>query len=36
MTTLISRVRERLQERRNLKRLKKYMARIPAHPSRPW
>jgi hypothetical protein len=36
MTTLTQRIRERWLERRNLKRLKRYMKQIPAHPSRPW
>lgn len=36
MTTLIQRVRERLLERRNMKRLLAYMKQIPSHPSRPW
>jgi hypothetical protein len=34
--TLTQRIRERWLERKNLRRLKRYMARIPAHPSRPW
>jgi len=34
--TTLTRIRERLLERRNLKRLKRYLAQIPSAPRRQW